>query len=71
MIPLLILYIIPAILSIIVLYTTSSEVTVAKLLAIIVLSSIPLLNFFIGYIGGLVALSESESVNKFFNTRIK
>ena len=71
MIPLLILYIIPVILSIIVLYTTSNKVTVANLLVIIIASTIPILNFFIGYVGGLVALSELKTINDFLNTRIK
>lgn len=68
---LLFIYIIPTVLTVLVICNLSNEITRGDLILIILTSSIPLLNFFVGYIGGLVALCESESVNNFFNTRIK
>lgn len=64
-------YIIPTILTVLVIYHKSDKVTRGDLIEIILISLIPLFNFLAGYIGGLVVLCESESVNKFFNTRIK
>lgn len=64
-------YIIPTILTIAVLYHKSDKVTRGDLIEIILISLIPLFNFLAGYVGGLVVLCESESINKFFNTRIK
>jgi hypothetical protein len=64
-------YIIPAILTTILLYHKSDKVTRGDLVEMIFFSLIPLFNFLAGYIGGLVVLCESQSVNKFFNTRIK
>ncbi len=64
-------YIIPAILTTILFYHKSDKVTRGDLIEMIFFSLIPLFNFFAGYVGGLVALCQSESVNKFFNTRIK
>ena len=64
-------YIIPIILTVAVLYHKSDKVTRGDLIEIILLSLIPIFNFFAGYVAGLVVLCESESCQKFFNTRIK
>jgi hypothetical protein len=65
------LYIIPAILSIVVIYHKSNEVTRGDLIGIILASLVPLFNFFAGYVGGLISLCESKTINEFFNKRIK
>jgi hypothetical protein len=64
-------YIIPTILTVAVFYHKSDKVTRGDLVEMVLISLIPLFNFLAGYIGGLVVLCESQSVNKFFNTRIK
>ena len=64
-------YIIPTILTTVVIYHKSNEVTRGDLIGIILISLVPLFNFFAGYIGGLIALCESKSFNDFFNVRIK
>jgi hypothetical protein len=64
-------YIIPTILTIVTIYHKSNEVTRGDLIGIILISLVPLFNFFAGYIGGLIALCESKSINDFFNKRIK
>ena len=71
MIPLIFLYILPAILSIIVIYIKEQEVTIGDFIGIIFMSLIPLLNWVVGYIGGLILLCESKTTNDFFNKRIK
>ena len=68
---LLFIYIIPTILTTVVIYHKSNEVTRGDLIRIILISLVPLFNFFAGYIGGLVILCESKSFNDFFNVRIK
>jgi hypothetical protein len=65
------IYIIPAILTVVVLYTKSNEVTRGDLTQMILFSLIPLINFLAGYVGGLVTLCESKTINDFFNKRIK
>ena len=65
------IYIIPTILTTVVIYHKSNEVTRGDLIVIILISLVPLFNFFAGYIGGLVILCESKSINDFFNVRIK
>ncbi len=64
-------YIIPAILSVVVLYTKSNKVTRGDLTQMILFSLIPLANFLAGYVGGLITLYESKTINDFFNKRIK
>jgi len=71
MIPLIFLYILPAILSTIVIYVKEREVTIGDFIGIIFMSLIPLLNWVVGYIGGLIVLCESKTINDFFNKRIK
>jgi hypothetical protein len=65
------LYIIPAILSVFAIIHRSDKVTILDLVGIILLSIVPLLNLFSGYVGGLICLCESEKVNNFLNRRIK
>jgi len=65
-----IFYILPTILSTVVIYHKSNEVTRGDLIGIILLSLMPVINWF-GYVGGLIALCESKTVQDFFNTRIK
>jgi hypothetical protein len=69
--PLILLYILPAILSIIVIYIKEREVTRGDLIGIILASLVPIFNWISGYIGGLITLCESKTVNNFFNKRIK
>ncbi len=69
--PLIFLYIIPVILSIIVISNKLDEMTIGDLLGIVLLSIIPLVNILTAYVGGLIALCESKKVNNFFNKRIK
>jgi hypothetical protein len=64
-------YIIPTILTATVIYHKSDEVTRGDLIEIILFSLIPLFNFLAGYVGGLVVLCESKTIQDFFNTRIK
>ena len=64
-------YIIPMILTAVVIYHKSNEVTRGGLVGILLIAALPLFNFFAGYIGGLVVLSESKTINNFFNKRIK
>ena len=65
------LYVLPAILSVFVIIHKSDKVTVLDLVGITLLSIIPLLNLFSGYIGGLICICESERIDKFLNKRIK
>jgi hypothetical protein len=64
-------YIIPAILSVFVILNKSDEATVLDLMAIILLSLLPVINLVSGYVGGLIWLCESEKIDKFLNKRIK
>jgi hypothetical protein len=59
------------ILTTVVIYHKSNEVTRGDLIGIILVSLVPLFNFFAGYVGGLISLCESKTVNNFFNKRIK
>jgi hypothetical protein len=59
------------ILTIVVRYHKSNEVTRGDLIGIILASLVPLFNLFAGYVGGLTSLCESKRVNNFFNKRIK
>ena len=65
-----IFYILPVILTVITIYHKSDKVTRGDLIGIILLSLIPVINWF-GYVGGLITLCESKTVQDFFNTRIK
>lgn len=65
------LYVLPAILTVFVIIHKSDKVTVLDLVGITLLSIIPLLNLFSGYVGGLMWLCESKKVNDFLNRRIK
>lgn len=64
-------YIIPMILTVIVICNLSNEMTRGDLILIILAASLPILNFLVGYVGGLVALCESKTINDFLNKRIK
>jgi hypothetical protein len=64
-------YVLPMILTIIVLYHKSDEVTNGDFIMIVFVSLFPILNFFIGYVGGLIVLCESKTINNFLNKRIK
>ena len=64
-------YIIPMILTVAVIYNLTNEMTRGDLILIILTASLPFLNFFVGYIGALIAVCESKTINDFFNTRIK
>jgi hypothetical protein len=64
-------YIVPVILSIIVLFVKSDSVKVYDLICMILVSMIPILNLFIGYLFGLVTFCESTILNNFLNKKIK
>lgn len=64
-------YIIPMVLTVAVIYHQSDEVTRGDLVGIVLIAALPLCNVFTGYIGGLVSLCQSKTINDFFNTRIK
>jgi hypothetical protein len=64
-------YIIPMVLTAVVIYNKSNEVTRGDLVGILLVAAVPLFNFFAGYVGGLISLCESKKINDFFNTRIK
>jgi len=70
-IPLIFLYILPTILSVVVIYHKSNEVTRGDLIGIILFSMLPIGNFIVGYCGGMLCLLESKAINDFFNKRIK
>ena len=64
-------YIIPAILCVFVCLNKTDEATVGDLIIIILVSLLPIVNLFGGYIGGLIWFCQSEAVNNFLNKRIK
>ena len=68
---LIVFYIIPAILSVFVILNKSDEATVLDLMAIILLSLLPVINLVSGYVGGLIWFCQSEKIDKFLNKRIK
>lgn len=68
---LLFIYIIPMVLTVLVICNISNEITRGDLIKIIIMALLPFLNFFVGYVGGLVAICESKRINDFFNVRIK
>lgn len=68
---LIVFYIIPAIISVFIILNKSDEATVLDLMAIILLSLLPIINLVSGYVGGLIWLCESEKIDKFLNKRIK
>lgn len=70
LIALIFLYILPGILSFLVMYHHEKELVVKDLIMIFIISIVPVANFF-GYLGGLLMLKESTRINKFLNKRIK
>jgi len=70
-IPLIFLYILPTILSVIVVYSKEEQITRGDLIQIVMIALIPGLNLFIGYLGGLIILSQSKTINDFLDKRIK
>jgi hypothetical protein len=69
--PIIFLYILPAILSVIILYSKQEQVTRGDLIEIIMIAIIPAVNLFLGYLGGLVVVARSTAVQDFLNKRIK
>lgn len=65
------LYVLPAILSVIVMIYRIDEIYVYDLIGILLTSLIPMFNIFIGYIGGLVCLTETKKISNFLNKRLK
>jgi len=65
------LYILPAILTTFVMYQHEKEVFVKDLIKMFLLSMIPVVNLFGGYLAGFLLLVESERINKFLNKKIK
>jgi hypothetical protein len=66
-----IFYIIPAILSVFVIIHKEDEVIVGELIFIVLLSLLPIVNMFAGYVCGFISLCESKKINDFLNKRIK
>jgi hypothetical protein len=64
-------YILPTILSVIVIYHKEQSVTVGEFIEIVFLSMIPAVNIFVGYLGGMVVAIRSSSVNNFLNKKLK
>lgn len=71
LIALVFLYILPAIITFLVIYHHEEELVIIDLIKIFLLSIIPVANFFGGYVGGFLMLIHSKRVNKFLNKRIK
>jgi hypothetical protein len=65
------LYILPAILSVIVMIYRIDEIYVLDLIGILLASLLPIFNIFIGYVGAFVCLLESGKISKFLNKRVK
>lgn len=65
------LYVLPVILSVIVMIYRIDEIYVYDLIGILLSSLIPMLNIFIGYVGGFVCLMESQKISNFLNKRLK
>ena len=68
---LIVFYIIPAILSVFVILNKTDDATVGDLIIIILVSLLPIVNLFGGYVGGLIWFCQSEAINNFLNKRIK
>jgi hypothetical protein len=64
-------YILPTILSVIVIYHKEQSVTVGEFIEIVFLSMIPAVNIFVGYLGGMFVVIRSSSVNNFLNKKLK
>jgi len=64
-------YIIPAILSVFMILNKQNQATIGDLIIIILVSLLPIVNLFSGYVGGLITLCNSKKVNNFLNKRIK
>ena len=71
LIALIFLYILPGILTFLVIYHREEELVVIDLIKIFLLSIIPVANFCGGYVGGFLMLIHSKRVNNFLNKRIK
>lgn len=65
------LYILPGILTFLVIYHHEKELVVIDIIKIFLLSIVPVVNFFGGYLGGFLMLIHSKRVNNFLNKRIK
>lgn len=64
-------YILPGVLTVAVFWHNEEEITRGDLIKIIIVSILPIVNLFIGYLGGFLTLCESKVIQDFFNTRIK
>jgi hypothetical protein len=64
-------YILPTILSVIVIYHKEQSVTVGEFIEIVFLSMIPAVNIFVGYLSGMFVVIRSSSVNNFLNKKLK
>lgn len=69
--PLIFLYILPAILSIITICSKTKIITRGDLLLVILISMVPIFNIVMGYIAWLVVLLESKAFKNFLNKTIK
>jgi hypothetical protein len=64
-------YILPTILSVIVIYHKEQSVTVGEFIEIVFLSMIPAVNIFVGYLGGMFVASQSPAITNFLNKKLK
>ena len=64
-------YILPTILSVIVIYHKEQSVTVGEFIEIVLLSMIPVINIFVGYLGGMVVAARSALLSNFLNKKLK
>ena len=70
--PIIFLYIIPAILTLTIFYYKEDDIKVKDLIGFIAIALLPLSNIIMGYIGGAVVIITSpNAINRFLNRRIK
>lgn len=70
--PIIFLYIIPAILTLTIFYYKEDDVKVKDLIGFIAIALLPLANILMGYLGGvIVVVSSPNAINRFLNRRIK
>ena len=70
--PIIFLYIIPAILTLTIFYYKEDDIKVKDLIGFIAIALVPLSNIIMGYIGGVMVIATSpNAINRFLNRRIK
>lgn len=70
--PIIFLYIIPAILSLALFYYKEDDIKVKDLIGFIAIALLPISNILMGYLGGvIVVVSSPNAINRFLNRTIK